>query len=155
MVGRWALEVSAAWPPPSGPGPYPSLGGHIELGCPADRTLERSAMSATRPATAGCPQEELIGGAGLSRRVSGGRTLAERAASLTAAMSGTPWRVLEVPTGRSRVRRRPTSDSGVDACLCHRSGRRRSVEAGGSVGIGKQLPPSALAGRPGALLGGG
>jgi hypothetical protein len=24
IVGRWALEVSAAWPPPSGPGPYPS-----------------------------------------------------------------------------------------------------------------------------------
>ena len=104
-------------------------------------------MSATRPATAGCPHEELIGGGGLSRRVSGGRTLAERAASLTAAMSGTPWRVLEVPTGRSRVRRRPTSDSGAEACLCHRSGRRTSVEAGGSVGIGKQLPPSALAGR--------
>jgi hypothetical protein len=93
------------------------LGGHIELGCPADRTLERSAMSATRPATAGCPQEELIGGAGLSRRVSGGRTLAERAASLTAAMSGTPWRVLEVPTGRFRVRRRPTSDSGAGSLL--------------------------------------
>jgi hypothetical protein len=25
-VGRWALEVSAAWPPPSGPGPDPSAG---------------------------------------------------------------------------------------------------------------------------------
>jgi hypothetical protein len=24
MVGRWALEVSTAWPPPSGPGPDPS-----------------------------------------------------------------------------------------------------------------------------------
>ena len=40
------------------------LDGHIELACPADRTLERSAMSVTRPATAGCPQEDLIGGAG-------------------------------------------------------------------------------------------
>jgi hypothetical protein len=36
----------------------------LNWGCPADRTLERSAMPVTRPATAGCQQEELIGGGG-------------------------------------------------------------------------------------------
>jgi hypothetical protein len=56
MVGRWAVEVSAAWPSPSGPGPVP-IGWAVTLnwGCPADRTVERSAMSVARPATAGCP----------------------------------------------------------------------------------------------------
>ena len=32
MVGCWALEVSAAWPSPSGPVRIHRLGGHLELG---------------------------------------------------------------------------------------------------------------------------
>lgn len=48
--------------------------------------------------------------------------------------------VLEVPTRRSRVRRGPTSGSGAEACLRHRSGRWTSVAAVGQWSIGKQLP---------------
>jgi len=115
------------------------LGGHIELGCPADRTLERSAMSVGRPATAGCPQEELIGGGGCPGGCPAAAPGRKRAASRTAGMSGTPWRGPRGAHRRSRVGRGPTSGSGAEACLRHRSGRRTSVGAGGSVGIGKRL----------------
>jgi hypothetical protein len=88
-----ALEVSAAWPSPSGRGPDHRLGGHLELGMSGDRTVERSAMSVARPATVGCPQEELIGGYGVQVGVG-------RPPSRTVGMSGRGWRGSRGATGR-------------------------------------------------------
>lgn len=111
-------------------------------------------MSVTRPATGGCLREEPIGGDGVQMSVrrphpdGSGRPDGQRACP---ARYG---EVLEVPTGRSRVRRGPTSGSGAEACLRHRSGRWMSVAAVGQWVSASNSHPSALAGRPGALLGG-
>src|SRR5215218_6563002 len=65
-AGGWADAERWRCPPlgrrPPDRAPTHRRGGHLELGCPAGRTVERSAMSVGRPATAGCPREELIGG---------------------------------------------------------------------------------------------
>jgi hypothetical protein len=141
MVGCWALEVSAAWPSPSGPVRTHRLGGHLELGM-SGRPDGREVRHVRRPASH-CRVS--AGETGRRRRCPGGCPAAapwrKRAASRTAGMSGTPRaEVLEVPTRRSRVgcagrraapARRPTSttDRATDDC-----GRR-----GGSVGFGKWL----------------
>jgi hypothetical protein len=65
MVGRWALEVSAAWPPLSGPGPDPVAGRSPRTGDvrPTGRSRGPPCPS-PGPAAAGCPQR-LIGGDGV------------------------------------------------------------------------------------------
>jgi hypothetical protein len=116
-------------------------------GCPAERTVERSAMSVARPATAGCPQEELIGGDGVQtgvRRRHPGES--GRPAGLWACPAH-HGEILEVASGRSRVRcagrraapaRKPTSATdraggrvwGGWVSGCSVSGSRPSVLAG-------------------------
>jgi hypothetical protein len=112
----------------------------LNWGCPADRTLESSAMSVTRPATAGCPQEELIGGDGVRASVRrphpGG---SGRPDGLLACPAG-HGEVLEVPTGRSRVRRGPTSGSGAKALLAPSIGWTEECGAGWVGGSRQALP---------------
>jgi hypothetical protein len=120
----------------------------LNWGCPADRTVERSAMSLGRPATAGCPQEELIG----RRRCPGGcRASAPWRKGRPAGQRACPachGEVLEVPTGRSRVgcAGRPAAPARRPA-FRHRSADGRGW-AGGSAGIGERLL-SVGAGGPG------
>jgi hypothetical protein len=127
----------------------------LNWGCPADRTLESSAMSVTRPAAAGCPQRDWSAET-VSRRVSGGRTLAE------AGVQTDCWHVRHamarslrcLPGGPGLGAGRPAVPA-RKPCLRHRSGGRRSVARGGSVGLGKHFPPVGAGGLAGALLGGG
>jgi hypothetical protein len=94
-----------------------------------------------------CPQEVLVGGGGVQTSV---RRPHPGGSGGPAGLRACPARhgeVLQVSTGRSRVRRGPTSGSGAEACYATRSGRRRSVEAGGSVVSAPT--PSVGAGRPG------
>jgi hypothetical protein len=128
MVGRWALEC-----PPLGRRRPDRVqthrpGGPVELGVSGRLDVERSAMSVARPVTAGCPQEDLVGGDGVQagvRRPHPGES--GRPAGLRACPA-CHSEVLEVPTGRSRVgcagrraapARRPA--------FSHRSGRRARV----------------------------
>jgi hypothetical protein len=81
IVGRLALEASAAWPPPSGPGPYPSVGGHVELevsGRPDARVVRHVRRPASRCRVSAGGTDRSAGT--MSRRVSGGRTLAQACA---------------------------------------------------------------------------
>ena len=121
----------------------------VNWGCPADRTVERSAMSVAR--SAHC--RVFAGGTDRRRRcpgrVSGGRTLAEAGAQTDCAhvRQGT-GEVLEVPTRRSRVgcagrraapaRKPAPATDRVDGRVWRRVGHRVSVS-------GSRL--SALAGR--------
>jgi hypothetical protein len=76
------------------------LGGHLDWDV---RTVERSATSVARPATAGCPQEDWSAET-VSRRVSGDCTLAEAGGQPDCGhVRHATGEVLEVPTGRSRV----------------------------------------------------
>jgi hypothetical protein len=152
MVGRWALEVSAAWPSPSGPGPGP-IGWAVtsNWGCPADRTVKRSAMSVGRPATA----RVSAGGTDQRRRVqgvSGDGSLAE--------VGGQPD-CGHVRQAMARSSRCPPGGPGLGArvderlrrgsLLRHRSGRRWRV---GRVGqrVSVSGSPSVGAGGPGGVL---
>jgi hypothetical protein len=103
------------------------LAGHLELGCPADRTVERSAMSVARPATAGCPQEKLVGGgdgvqAGVRRPHPGG---SGRPAGLRACPARHGRRSSRCPLGGPGLVRGPTSGSGAETYFRHRSGDGR------------------------------
>jgi hypothetical protein len=84
--------------------------------------------------------EELIGGgdvqASVPRPHPGG---SGRPAGLQACPAG-HGEVLEVATGGPGLGAGRRAAPGREACLCRRSGRRMSVEGGGSVGIGKRLP---------------
>jgi hypothetical protein len=153
--GGWALEVSAAWPSPSGPGPDPSAGRSPRTGGvrPTGRSRGPPCPSAGQPLP-GCPQEELIGGdgvqAGVRRRHPGG----SRAASRTAACPARQGGVLEVPRVIEGWVGGPTSGSGAEACFRHRSGRWTRV--GGWVsGYRRAARVCRRWGRAGALLGGG
>src|SRR5215217_3076683 len=125
------------------------LGAHLELGCPADRTVERSAMSVARPATAGCPQEKLVDGdgvlAGVRRPHPGG--------------SGQPAALQACPARHGRRSSRcPLAGPGLGARADERLRRgdllpppigRRTIVGGGAgqwVSVSGSRP-SALAGR--------
>jgi hypothetical protein len=126
------------------------LGGHLEAVTLnwGVRTVERSAMSGARPATAGCPQEELIGGDGV-QGVSGGRTLVE---------AGGQPDCGHVRHAMARSSRCPPDGPGLGAPVDERLRRRglfpRPIGptdeggAGGSAGIGERLL-SVGAGGPG------
>ena len=120
--------------------PWPAGRTHVRR-CPplGRRRPDRVHPSAGRPSRTGdvrrtgrsrgrpCPspgQPVLVsaGGTDRRRRCPGGCPATapwrKRAAGRTAGMSGTPWRGLEVPTGRSRVGcGGPTRGSGAEACL--------------------------------------
>jgi hypothetical protein len=131
MVGRWAVEVSAAWPSPSGPGPYPRLGGHLELGCPDGREFRH----VRRPASHGRVSAEATGRRRwVSRRVSGGPTLAEAGGQpdcghVRHATGGGPRGAHQAIEDWVRG---PTSGSGAETYFPPPIGRRTIV--GGGVG---------------------
>jgi hypothetical protein len=107
-------------------------------------------MSVGRPATAGCSQEELIGGDGVSKRVSGDCTLAE---------AGGQPDCGHVQPAMARSSRCPPGDPGLGARADERLwrggllpppiGSTDDCGAGGSEGIGSGSRASALAGRAG------
>ena len=119
------------------------------------RTVERSAMSVARPAAAGCPQEELVGGDGVQAGV---RRLHLGGSGRPAGLRASPARHGRGPRGAHqavqgwRAGRRAAPARRSASATDRADGRvwRR----GRSVGIGKWLP-SVGASRPGALLGGG
>jgi hypothetical protein len=117
-------------------------------GCPADRTVKRSARSIARPATA----RVSAGGTDRRRRCPGGcRASAPWRKGRPAGLRACPashGEVLEVPTGRSRVgcAGRPAAPARRPA-FRHRSADGRGW-AGGSAGIGERLL-SVGAGGPG------
>jgi hypothetical protein len=121
----------------------------LNWGCPADRTLERSAMSVIRPATVGCPQEELIGGddvrASVRRPYPGGSGRPDGLLACPARHG----EVFEVPTGRSRVWVR--ADERLRRGSLHATDR---ADGRGWRWVGQWVSASnfrlsALAGRPG------
>jgi hypothetical protein len=97
IVQRSALEVSASGPSPAGRVRAHRPGGHIELGCPAGRTVGRF-RHVGRPASH-CPVS--VRGTDRRRRCPGGCPAAapwrKPAARLTAGMSVRHGEVLEVP----------------------------------------------------------
>jgi hypothetical protein len=117
----------------------------LNWGCPADRTVERSAMSVARPANAGCPQEDWSAET-VSRRVSGGRTLVEAGGQPDCGhVRDATGEVLEVPTRRSRVgcagrraapARKPASAADrADGRLWRRGGQWVSVSGSRSLAL--------------------
>jgi hypothetical protein len=119
------------------------------------RTVERSAMSVARPATAGCPQEELVGGDGVQAGV---RRLHPGGSGRPAGLRACPARHGRGPRGAHRAvqgwragrRAAPARRPAFATDRADGRGWRR----GGSLGIGKWLPSVGASG-PGALLGGG
>ena len=131
------------------------LGGHLELGM-SGRPDAREVRHVRRPASQ-CRVS--AGGTDRRRRCPGECPAAvpwrKRVPSLTAGMSGTPWRGPSGVTGRSRVRCGPTSGSGAEACDATDRADGGVWRRVGQWVSASNFRLSALAGRPGALLGGG
>jgi hypothetical protein len=125
------------------------LGAHLELGCPADRTVERSAMSVARPATAGCPQEKLVDGdgvlAGVRRPHPGG---SGRPAGLQACPARHGRRSSRCPLGGPGLGARADERLRRGDLLPPPIGRRTIVGGGAGQWVSVSgSRPSALAGR--------
>jgi hypothetical protein len=115
------------------------LGGHIELGVSGRPDAREVRMSVAWPAAAGCPQEELIGGDGVQVGVRRPHLAEVGAQTDCRHVRNAMARSSRWPPGGPGLGA-PTSGFSAEACLRHQSGRRTRVEAGGSVGIGKELP---------------
>jgi hypothetical protein len=142
-AGRWRC-------PPLGrrcPDRVRTIGWAVTLnwGCPDGREVGHVRR---RPATAGCPQEDWSAET-VSRRVSGGRTLADAGGRPDCGhVRHATGEVLEVPTGRSRLGARADERLRRGDLLPPPIGRRTIV--GGGVGQWVSVSgsrPSALAGR--------